>query len=167
MRNIKPIFIQIADSLLRKKYRDIEHRKFIRLKDSLSLSVRLVNCYNDKVYSRHIRGRTLNISREGLCIETSTVTVDGVDIFNNAMSNDKNLEIEIDLNNDKEKIKAFGRVIWFDMTPKQKSFFFKAGVYLSQIRADDIDRWYNFVEKARKGSKDKLWFIRVIQKIFQ
>jgi len=167
MRDIKPLFIQVADTLLRRKYRDIEHRKFIRLKDSISLSVRLVNCYSGKVYSRQIKGRTLNISREGLCIETGTVTVNGVDIFNSAMSNDKNLEIEIDVYDDKEKIKALGKVIWFDMTPKQKSFLFKAGVYLNQIGTDDIDRWYKLVEKAKKDIKDKPWFIRVIQKYFQ
>ena len=91
MENIRPIFIQIADFLFRRKYRDIEHRRFIRLKDSISLGVRLVDCHNQEVCSRQIKSKTLNVSREGLCIETSTVTVNGVDIFNDAMSDDKNL----------------------------------------------------------------------------
>lgn len=167
MRDIKLIFIQIADTIFRKKYRNIEHRKFIRLKDSISLGMRLVDCHSGKVYSRQIKGRTLNISNEGLCIETSTVTVNGVDIFNDAMSDDKNLEIEIDTYDGKEKIKALGKVIWFDMTPKRKSFLFTAGVYLALKDPDDADRWYKLVENAKKYSRDKSWLIHEIRKFLQ
>jgi len=167
MRDIKPLFIQIADTLFRKKYKDIEHRKFIRLKDSLLLSVRLVDYHSGEIYSRQIKGKTLNISREGLCIETSIVTVNGIDIFNEAMSDDKNLEIEIDVYKTKEKIKALGKVIWFDMTPREKSFLFKAGVYLTLIEKGDSERWFKLVENAKKYSKDKSFFIRVMQNIFK
>lgn len=167
MKDIKLLFVQIADTLFRKKYRDIEHRKFIRLKDSISLGVRLVDFHSGKVYSRQIKGRSLNISREGLCIETNIATVDGIDIFNDAMSDDKNLEIEIEAYKDEEKIKALGKVIWFDMTPRQKTFLFKAGVYLTLREPGDVDSWYKLVENARKYSKDKPWFIRGIQNFLQ
>lgn len=164
MRSLKPLFIQIADTIFRKKYKNIEHRKFIRLKDSISLGLKLVDCHTGKVHSRQIKGRTLNISREGLCIETSTVTVDGVDIFNDAMSDDKNLEIEIETYNGKETIKALGKVIWFDMTPKKKSFLFTAGVYLIFRDQNTSGRWYSLVAKAKK---DKPRFIRKIKKYLQ
>lgn len=164
MKDIKLFFIQVADTIFRKKYKDIEHRRFIRLKDSISLGLRLVDCHSGKAYSRQIIGRTLNISREGLCIETNTVTVNGVDIFNDAMSDDRNLEIEIDLDNKKGKIKALGKVIWFDMIPKHKSFVFTAGVYLTLIGPDDANRWYSFVGSAKKSSKNKTRFIHEFKK---
>ena len=164
MKNIKPIFIQIADSIFRKKYRNIEHRRFIRLKDFISLGVRLVNFHTREVLSRQITSKTLNISREGLCIETSTVTVNGVDIFNDAMSDDKNLEIEINDSQSGEKIRALGKVVWFDMTPKQKSFLFTAGVYISLMEPADKDKWNTLVENAKKYNKEKQWFFRRIKK---
>jgi len=167
MRTLKTFFIQAADILSRKEYRDIEHRKFIRLTDSISVDMRLVDCQSGKIYSRHIQGRTLNISREGLCIETDTVTVNGVDIFNDAMSNEKNFELEIDAFKNEEKIKALGKIIWLDMTPKQKSFLFKAGVYLNLKWSGDEDRWYRFVESSKKSLKEKPWLIREIQSIFK
>ena len=167
MKNIKLFCIQISDTLFRKKHRGIEHRKFIRLKDSISLAIRLVDSYSEKIYSRQIIGKTLNISKEGLCIETSTVTVDGVDIFNDAMSDEKSLDIEIDAYKGEDKIKAFGKVVWLDMTPKQKSFLFKAGVFLNIKDSGDVNRWYNLVENAKKYSKEKSWFLRVIQKLFK
>ena len=167
MKNIKLFCIQISDALFRKKHRGIEHRRFIRLKDSISLAIRLVDSYSEKIYSRQIIGKTLNISKEGLCIETSTVTVDGVDIFNDAMSDEKSLDIEIDAYKGEDKIKAFGKVVWLDMTPKQKSFLFKAGVFLNIKDSGDVNRWYNLVENAKKYSKEKSWFLRVIQKLFK
>ena len=167
MKNIKLFCIQISDTLFRKKHRGIEHRKFIRLKDSISLVITLVDSYSEKIYSRQIIGKTLNISKEGLCIETSTVTVDGVDIFNDAMSDEKSLDIEIDAYKGEDKIKAFGKVVWLDMTPKQKSFLFKAGVFLNIKDSGDVNRWYNLVENAKKYSKEKSWFLRVIQKLFK
>jgi len=167
MKNIKLFCIQISDNLFRKKHRGIEHRKFIRLKDSISLAIMLVDSYSEKIYSRQIIGKTLNISKEGLCIETSTVTVDGVDIFNDAMSDEKSLDIEIDAYKGEDKIKAFGKVVWLDMTPQQKSFLFKAGVFLNIKDSGDVNRWYNLVENAKKYSKEKSWFLRVIQKLFK
>ena len=167
MKNIKLFCIQISDTLFRKKHRGIEHRKFIRLKDSISLLITLVDSYSEKIYSRQIIGKTLNISKEGLCIETSTVTVDGVDIFNDAMSYEKSLDIEIDAYQGEDKIKAFGKVVWLDMTPKQKTFLFKAGVFLNIKDPGDVKRWYNLVENAKKYSKEKSWFLRVIQKLFK
>ena len=167
MMDVKRFFIQASDMLLRKKYRDIEYRKFIRLKDSLSLGIRLIDCKSGRIYSKQIRGVTLNISRDGLCIETNSVTVNGVDIFNDAMSDEKNLELEIDTLDGKEKIRALGKVIWLDMTPQQKSFLFKAGVHLNLNWSGDNEKWHELVENAKKYSKDKPWIIREIQNIFK
>jgi len=167
MRNAKLFIMRASDILLRKKYRDIEHRRFIRLNDSIPLAMRLVDCKSGKIYSKQIRGITLNVSREGLCIETNTVTVNGVEIFNDAMSDDKNLELEIETINGKEKIKALGKVIWLDMTPQQKSFLFKAGVYLNLNWSGDNEKWDDLVKSAEKSSKDTPWIIREIKKIFK
>ena len=65
MNGVKQFCIQLADSVFRKKYRDIENRKFIRLRDSISLNMRLVDAQTEKIYSRAIVGSTVNISSEG------------------------------------------------------------------------------------------------------
>src|SRR4030042_3266017 len=111
MDAIKHYCIQLVDTVFRKKYRNIENRRFIRLNNSLSAGIRLVDCENGRPYSRQIRGSTVNISREGLCVESTTATVDGVDIFNDAMSPEKCLEIEIDVPETTEKIRALGKVV--------------------------------------------------------
>lgn len=167
MEGIKGFCIQLADSIFRKKYRDLENRRFIRLKDSIQVGMRLVDAESEKVYSRQINGSTINISREGLCIESSTVTVDGVDIFNDAMSDERHLELELTYPGVEEKIKAFGKVVWLDMTPKHKSFLFKAGVYLDLSKSEDSERWNSIVERAKKSASQQSWFYRTVNKLFK
>ncbi len=145
MKSLKQFCMQFSDSIFRTKYRDIENRKFIRLRDSISLGMRLVDSQTEKVYSRQIKGSTLNISREGLCIESSTATVDGVDIFNDAMSDERCLEIEVSVPQSEEIIKSLGKVVWLDMTPKHKSFLFKAGVFL------DLDKMFRQGKMVQSG----------------
>jgi len=162
MNGVKQFCIQLADSVFRKKYRDIENRKFIRLRDSISLNMRLVDAQTEKIYSRAIVGSTVNISREGLCIESSTVTVDGVDIFNDAMSDDRCLEIEVKVPGEDKIIKTLGKVVWLDMTPKHKSFLFKAGVYLDLTQCTEREEWYNLVDKAKELDAEQSWFSRLV-----
>ena len=157
----------MADSIFGKKYKDIENRKFIRLKDSISIGMRLIDSHTGKVYSRQIQGSTLNISREGLCIESTTVTVDGVDIFNDAMSDEKSLEIELDVPEDQGKITALGKVVWLDMTPKHKSFLFTAGVYLDLEKCENSEKWFGLVEGARKYRREQSWLVRTFKYLFK
>ena len=167
MDGVKQFCIQLADSFFRKKYRDIENRRFIRLRDSISLKMRLVDAQTEKIYSRQIEGSTVNISREGLCIESSTVTVDGVDIFNDAMSDERFLEIEIKVPDEEKIIKTLGKVVWLDMTPKHKSFLFKAGVYGDLSRCAEMEDWYHLVDNAKKYGTQQSWFARLLSPFFK
>ena len=167
MNGVKQFCIQLADSVFRKKYRDIENRKFIRLRDSISLKMRLVDAQTEKIYSRQIEGSTINISREGLCIESSTVTVDGVDIFNDAMSDERCLEIEVKVPDEDKIIKTLGKVVWLDMTPKHKSFLFKAGVFLDLSKCTEREDWYNLVDSAKRYGEQQSWFSRLLRQFFK
>ena len=167
MDSIKQFCIQLADAIFRKQYRDIENRKFIRLKDLLPVGIRLIDYETGKSYARQIRGSTLNISKEGLCIESTTATVDGIDIFNDAMSMEKGLEVEIEIPSAMEKIKSFAKVVWLDMTPKDKTFLFKAGVHLDLEKCSDKEGWFLFVEQARKYRKSQSWLLRTLNAVFK
>lgn len=167
MNGVKQFCIQLADSVFRKKYRDIENRKFIRLRDSITLNMRLVDAQTEKIYSRPIEGSTVNISREGLCIESSTVTVDGVDIFNDAMSDERCLEIEIKVPDEDKIIKTLGKVVWLDMTPKHKSFLFKAGVFLDLSKCTEREDWNNLVDNAKRYGTQQSWFSRLLSPFYK
>jgi hypothetical protein len=167
MNELKTICIRLADTVFRRQYRNIEHRRFIRLSNYLPAVIRLVGSDNGRAYSKKIQGSTINISREGLCVESSTATVDGVDIFNDAMSPDRCLEIEIDLTDSFEKIKVCGNVVWLDMTPKDMSFLFKAGIHLVFQNHADKEIWDSFVARAKKYRRSQSRLIRTFKKLFK
>jgi hypothetical protein len=129
--------------------------------------IRLVHCENKKAFSKKIQGSTINISKEGLCIESSTATVDGVDIFNDAMSPDRCLEIEMDLPDSGETITVCGNVVWLDMTPRDLSFLFKAGIHLIFHDHADKESWNAFVDRAKKLSRSQSRFLYKFKKLFK
>jgi hypothetical protein len=167
MNDLKTICIRLADTVFRRKYRNIEHRRFIRLSNYLPAAIRLVGCTSGRAYSKKIQGSTINISKEGLCIESSTATVDGVDIFNDAMSPDRCLEIEMDLTDSFEKMKVCGNVVWLDMTPKDMTFLFKAGIHLVFQNHAEKDIWDTFVARAKKYRRSQSWLVLTLKKLFK
>jgi hypothetical protein len=166
MDEIKTFCLRLADAVFRRKYRNIEYRRFIRLNNYLPAVIRLVHCENKKAFSKKIQGSTINISKEGLCIESSTATVDGVDIFNDAMSPDRCLEIEIDFSDSGETINVFGNVVWLDMTPKDLSFLFKAGIHLIFQDHADKDSWDAFVDRAKKFNRSQSRILYKFKQLF-
>ena len=168
MDRVKSFCIQLADTIFRNKYRKIEHRRFIRLGNTLTVHIRLVDCDNNRPYSKPISGSTVNISKEGMCIESSTATVDGVDIFNDAMSPEKCLEMEIVLpESSGGNIKACGKVVWLDMTPRDRSFLFKCGVQIDLQKCSDREGWYAFVNQAKKMRRSQSWLLRKFSNILK
>jgi len=166
MDAIKHFCIQLADTIFRTKYRNIEHRRFIRLSNYLIAGIKLIDCENGRAHSKQIQGSTINISKEGLCIESNTATVDGVDIFNDAMSPDRCLEIEINLPDSTEIIHVRGKVVWLDMTPKDMSFLFKAGIHL-YFHNSDKDVWYAFVDRAKRYWRSQSWLKTKLKFVFK
>jgi hypothetical protein len=103
-----------------------------------------------------------------MCIESSTATVDGVDIFNDAMSPEKCLEMEIVLpESSGGNIKACGKVVWLDMTPRDRSFLFKCGVQIDLQKCSDREGWYAFVNQAKKMRRSQSWLLRKFSNIFK
>ena len=167
MDALKQFCIQLVDAVFKRKYRNIEHRRFIRLSNSIVAGIRLVDCKNGIPYSKQIKGSTINISKEGLCVESCTATVDGVDIFNDAMSPEKCLEIELDMPDSSEKIKTCGKVVWLDMTPKDKSFLFKAGIHLDLQNCSDKEVWNAFVDRAKRHRRSQSWLMTKTKCVFK
>ncbi len=166
MADVKTLCIRLADAFFRRKYRNIEHRRFIRLSNYLPAGIRLVGCLDKKAYSKAIRGSTINISKEGLCIESSTATVDGVDIFNDAMSPDRCLEMVMDLPESFGTVTLCGNVVWLDMTPKDMSFLFTAGIHLLFHNPADKVSWDAFVDRAKKISRSHSRLITQLKTLF-
>jgi hypothetical protein len=58
-------------------------------------------------------------------------------------------------------------VVWLDMTPKDLSFLFKAGIHLIFQNHADKDSWESFVDRAKKLNRSKSRFLNKCKNIFK
>jgi hypothetical protein len=59
---------------------------------------------------------------------------------------DKLMELDIKIPPKGEKVKATGRVRWYDFGSKEKSYYFRVGILLEKI--EDKKRWEDFIGKV-------------------
>ncbi|MBW2058157.1 MAG: PilZ domain-containing protein [Deltaproteobacteria bacterium] len=145
MRNVADIN-QRAGARLDLAYRDVERRRFFRIKGAVPVFYRLVDVKGAEL-SRLLTGETRDFSRQGICLQTHVLIVDGVDIFARAMEPDRRLSLAIELPTTNERIRATGRVIWQEDT---RSWFspkpFSAGIFLVEMDDRDWKGWHEFID---------------------
>lgn len=127
-------------------YQDVERRRFIRVKGTVPVFFRLTEPNGQEV-SRLIQGETRDISRQGICLQTHILIVDGLNVFAKAMEPDMRLSLEIELPTTNERINAAGRVVWHDVA----SFWFSpkpfaAGIFFTQMKDKDQKNWHAFID---------------------
>jgi hypothetical protein len=130
----------------RQRYRDVERRRFFRIKGTVSVYFRLTDASGQNV-TRLIKGETRDISRQGICLRTHMLIVNGFNVFAKAMEPHTMLSLEIELPTTNERIKAMGRVIWHDEAARWLSSRpFCAGIFLIEMSDADWKSWHDFID---------------------
>jgi hypothetical protein len=104
-----------------------------------------------------MEGRTINISRFGLCVESDRVTASGRNIFLDAMGEEQGLKLTLFLPGKDEPIKAVAHVEWFDMVRTEEHHTFRSGLGLIEMSDSDRVQWDRFVDEC--GGKS--WWDRL------
>jgi len=74
----------------------------------------------------------------------------------------KEVALEITIPPNDEKIKAKGRVVWYDLSSREASYFLKAGIFLKEMEDEDRKRWEAFV-KNKALETGKIWqYIQIV-----
>jgi hypothetical protein len=129
-------------------------RKFHRLSTSLPLTIRLLGVTK---HPHPIHAETRNVSRKGLSVELEVKLKNGSLLIHQGQEaiklipflvlSDKRMELDIEIPPKGERIKATGRVRWYDFGSREKSYYFKIGILLEKI--EDRKKWEDFIEKAK------------------
>jgi hypothetical protein len=133
-----------------KARRGVERRKFLRLESPLPVSFNLYHVLGRRETSRRLGGMASNVSPEGICLETNVVLIDGSHVFSEAMTEEKSLKLEIDLPAASERIRALGKVVWYDLSLSGSPYRFRAGVYLTEMDGNAQETWRRFITGLRK-----------------
>lgn len=128
-------------------------RKFQRLSTSLSLTIRLLGVTK---HPHPIHAETRDVSRKGLSVELEVKLKNGsllihqgeeaIKLIPFLVLSDKLMELDIEIPPKGERIKATGRVRWYDFGSKEKSYYFRVGILLEKI--EDKKRWENFIGRT-------------------
>ena len=139
---------------MKRRRQDVERREFKRLEISIPLRLKLLGISGSPA---SINTETINISPEGVMIKLNVTLVDGsllvregeesIKLIPYLVLNEKLVELEMAIPQQVEKIKAAGRVIWYDLGSLESSYYFQAGILLEEMEHEDRKVWEEFVKK--------------------
>ncbi len=95
-------------------------------------------------------GRTRDVSRDGLCLETNTVMIGRMHILGEAMGGDRRLLMAIAVPDEENPLEVLGEVIWYGLAPRDSDFRFRAGVLFTEVDEEGRKRWEDFLASVRK-----------------
>jgi hypothetical protein len=140
-----------------RKTRKIERRRFKRLEFPLSLSIRLLGTTK---YPQRFNAETRNVALEGLSIELSVILKNGslliqdrkehIKVIPFLVLNEKMVELETELPPKGRRIRAIGKVVWYDFGSRRTSYYFRAGIFLEKIGVGDRKEWEEFVKNIEE-----------------
>ncbi|MBW2039281.1 MAG: PilZ domain-containing protein [Deltaproteobacteria bacterium] len=130
----------------------VEHRTFKRLEIPLLLRMKLLGTAK---HDQPVKSQTKNVSLDGLLIEVQVFLENDSLIIQKGdapvklgpflVLNEKLVELDIWIPPKAQRIKAIGRVVWYDLCSRGTSYYFSAGISLEKMGAEDGKKWANFV----------------------
>jgi hypothetical protein len=130
---------------------DLEKRKFQRLELPLEVTVEIVSAQEmSKGLPRlHIKSR--NISKSGICLETKSIEVDGVNLISGLpFARENRLHLSIELIPEEPPLMATGEVRWYDIARDIPGFIYQMGVAFIEITDGGKDQLARFLKKTSK-----------------
>ncbi len=130
--------------------RMVRFRKLHRLPTSIPLTIRLLGITKPP---HAINAETRNVSRNGLSIELEVKLKNGslliqqgeeaIKLIPFLVLGEKLMELDIKMPSEGERVRATGRVRWYDFSSREKSYYFRAGILLEKI--EDRKKWEDFI----------------------
>ena len=138
---------------MKRKSRKVERRTSKRLKTPIPLSIRLLGTTK---YPPPINAQTRNVCLEGLSIELRVILKNGslliqggeepIKLIPFLVLNEKAVELDIKIPPGDERIRAVGRVMWYDFGSRRASYYFCAGIFLEKMEVEDRRKWEEFIK---------------------
>jgi len=129
----------------------LEKRKFQRLEFPIDVMVEIASTQNVLKELPHMRIKSRNISKEGICLETKSTEVNGVNLLSGLpFSRDNFLRLNIEIIPGDPPLVAIGEVRWYDIAHDIPEFVYRLGVAFTEIKSDEKDRLARFLKSIHK-----------------
>jgi hypothetical protein len=144
------------------KMRGVEKRKFQRLDAPLDVTLTVLPGEEPAEVLRPFKAKTLNISPEGICLETSHIMLGTVNVLSGSPgAREHRLQMDIELPSAEEPLRAVGEVCWYDISRESDDFGYQVGVVFLSLEGDGVQQLRAFLasQKKPKGFLQSLWGI--------
>jgi len=141
---------------MKKKGWDIKRRKFTRLDLPVQLSIKFLGVARN---AKPVNTESVNVSIEGFLIELKVILKDGslliqeggesIKLIPYLVLNEKVVELDITMPPKDEKIRARGRIIWYDFGSGESTYYFMAGIFLEEMGTEEKKKWDEFIKKQK------------------
>jgi cold shock CspA family protein len=138
---------------------ELEKRKFQRLESPVEVTVEIVSAQGvpKGLHRLHIKSR--DISEDGICLETKSVVMDGVNLLSGLpFARENRLHLSIELIPEEPPLMVIGEVQWYDIADDISEFTCRLGVAFIEIKDGGKDQLARFLKKHQnnKGYFKKL-----------
>jgi len=131
----------------------LEKRNFQRLDCPLDVAVEIVPVTEAPQQRPHLRIKSRNISKSGICLETASIEVDGVHLLSGLpFARKHRLYMSIVLTPDEPPIEAVGEVRWYDISSDTPASIYRVGVAFLSMKRQGKEQLARFL-KSHKGSQ--------------
>ena len=138
---------------------ELNKRKFQRLELPLEVTVEIVSAQEAPKGLPILHVKSRNISINGICLETKSVEVNGVNLLSGRpFARENLLHLSIELIPEEPPLMVTGVVQWYDVSRDIPEFIFRLGVVFIEIKDVGKDQLARFLKKhqSNKGYFEKL-----------
>jgi hypothetical protein len=126
-------------------------RKFKRLEFPLEVTVEIVSVQEVPKGLPLLHVKSRNISKGGICLETKSIEMDGVNLLSGLpFARENRLHLSVELIPEEPPLKATGEVRWYDIAHDIPESICRLGVAFIKIKDGGKDRLVRFLKKTSK-----------------
>jgi hypothetical protein len=128
----------------------LEKRAFQRLNVPIEVTAEIVTVSERSKGLPSLRMQSRNISKAGICLETTTLEIDGVSLLAGApCARENRLHLKIDLMPEEPPFTAIGEVRWYDVLHEANECIYQIGIEFIDIKDDGRDQLARFLKSHR------------------
>lgn len=127
----------------------LEKRKFQRLDIPLDVSVEILAAGRTATGTPPLHFRSRNLSRGGICLETKSIVVGGVNLLSGPpFARNNRLKMSIALGPGDPPLEAIGEALWYDISRDTDECICRVGVIFISIEDDGKERLARFLKSG-------------------
>jgi hypothetical protein len=125
----------------------LEKRKFHRLEFPIEVTAEIITVNETPRGLPRLHIESRNISKTGICLETTSLEIEGVHLLSGApCARENRLHMTIELIPGEPPFTAIGEVRWYDVVRNNTECVYQIGIEFLEIKATGKDQLHRFLK---------------------